>query len=200
MRRRSPEMPSDTRYARAATARRSPNARLYSAVPRSSQCPSIVIAHAPYFFSVAAFVSSAVLPSSVISLLSYSKNTGFSGELRFRSSSELDAMASSRSGSGGTSVGSRTGSGGPGTREAEAGGAEDGGGGGGILATGGFLAPQAAAVISTMTRAPRAAVEDSLIPALLRSFGPIGLVVIADVGDLFHILAVTRNNEHLCLA
>ncbi len=37
-----PECPAKRDTRRAVTARRSPNARLYSAVPRSSQCPSIV--------------------------------------------------------------------------------------------------------------------------------------------------------------
>src|SRR5206468_9677003 len=111
-------MPSDTRYARAATERRSPNARLYSAVPRSSQCPSIVTAQVEYFFNVAALSSSARCASDDRSLLSKSKKTGLSGELRFRSSSDADEIASSRTGSGGTTVGSATGSGGAGGREA----------------------------------------------------------------------------------
>src|SRR6476469_2643601 len=51
-----------------------------------------------------------------MSPLSYSKNTGFSGELRFKSSSDAVAIASSRSGSGGTVVGSGAGAGGAGGR------------------------------------------------------------------------------------
>src|SRR5437879_5163670 len=52
------------------------------------------------------------------SALSYSKKAGLSGEFRLRSSSEADVIASSRTGSGGTIVGSATGSGGAGGREA----------------------------------------------------------------------------------
>ena len=52
----------------------------------------------------------------MISLLSYSKNSGFNGELRLMSSSDADAIASSLTGSGGTMVGSATGSGGAGGR------------------------------------------------------------------------------------
>src|SRR5947199_2763655 len=109
-------MPTDTRYVRAATARRSPNARLYSAVPRSSQCPSIVTVQLGYFLRTAASASSTAWPAALTSALSSSKNNGLSGELRFRSSSEADAMASSRTGSGGTTVGSATGCGGAGGR------------------------------------------------------------------------------------
>src|SRR5579872_4775946 len=81
--------------------------------------------------------------SWVSSLLSYSKNAGFRGELRLRSSSDAEVIRSSRTGSGGTMVGSATGSGGagglaPGAPEPAA-----GGGGGAGRATGGFLARQA---------------------------------------------------------
>src|SRR3954454_6202568 len=109
-------MPSDTRYARAAAARRSPNARLYSAVPRSSQCPSMVTAQVPYRFNSAALASSARWPSGLKSLLSNSKNTGFNGEFRFRSSSDAEEIASFGTGSGGTLVGSTAGFGGAGGR------------------------------------------------------------------------------------
>src|SRR6266487_2131354 len=118
MRSRSAEIPRDTRYARAVTARRSPNARLYSAVPRSSQCPSIVTAQFVYLFSSPAFSSSVFCATGLNSSLSYSKKTGLSGEFLFRSSSDADVIASSRTGSGGTTVGSFTGSGGDGGRAA----------------------------------------------------------------------------------
>src|SRR5262245_46124828 len=111
-------MPSAIRYARALTARRSPNARLYSAVPRSSQWPSIVTAQLPYFLSSEAFSFSVCWASVDSSSLSYSKKTGLSGEFLFRSSSDAAAMASSRTGSGGTEVGSATGGGGGGGRDA----------------------------------------------------------------------------------
>src|SRR5579862_6864865 len=130
-------MPSDTRYARAATARRSPNARLYSAAPRSSQCPSMVTVQVGYFFKMAAFALSTAWPSALMSLLSRSKKTGFIGELRFRSSSDADEIGSSWTGSGGTTAGSATGSGGAGGRVA---GVVDAGGGGvGRTTGGGFL-------------------------------------------------------------
>src|SRR5262249_11728674 len=71
-----------------------------------------------------------------------SKKTGFSGEFLFRSSSEADEIASSRTGSGGTIVGSATGSGGAGGREDVP--AEDVAGCGGAgRATGGGFFPHA---------------------------------------------------------
>src|SRR3954471_7678343 len=140
-------MPSETRYARAAIARRSPNARLYSAVPRSSQCPSIVTAQLVYRFSSEALSSSAFWFAALSSLLSSSKNTGFSGEFLFRSSSDADEIASSRTGSFGTAIGSETGTGGAGGRAGVEGVA---GGGGGIgRATGGVFLPHAAAPAQT---------------------------------------------------
>src|SRR5436190_8292621 len=145
-------MPSDTRYVRAATARRSPNARLYSAVPRSSQWPSIVTAQLGYFLSTDALASSAAWPFASTSALSYSKKTGWSGELRFRSSSDAEAMRSSRAGSGGTTVGSAAGSGGAGGRCA---GAVVAGGGGIGRATGGVFLPHPANI--TIERTNRAA-------------------------------------------
>src|SRR5260370_21901593 len=117
------------RYARAATARRSPRARLYSAVPRSSQCPSIVMVQLAYFFNSAAFALSVVCPCALTSLLSSSKNSGCSGELRLMSSSEAERMASSFTGSGGTIDGSATGSGGAGGRVVELPPVAEGGGG-----------------------------------------------------------------------
>src|SRR6185436_20824198 len=96
---------------------------------------------------MAAFSSSAAFPASVMSLMSYSKNTGLSGEFLLRSSSVADEIVSARTGSGGTMVGSRTGSGGAGGLDPEAS-ATSGGGGGIGRATGGFFPPQAAASIA----------------------------------------------------
>src|SRR5262245_20845128 len=117
-------MPSDIKYARVFTARRSPNAKLYSAVPRSSQWPSIVTAQVAYFFSTLAFSFRTCCSALLSSSLSYSKNTGLSGEFLLMSSSDADAIASSRTGSGGTIVGTGTGVGGAG-----GGGVDDEGGG-----------------------------------------------------------------------
>src|SRR5688572_5868513 len=142
-------MPSDTRYVRAATARRSPRARLYSAVPRSSQCPSIVIAHVGYFFRTAAFACSISRPASLTSALSKAKNTGCRGESRFKSSSDRPDTSSLANGGGG--IGSRIGAGGSAGRVAVL--DEGGGVGGGGRATGGcaFLHP-AAPISSTRHR------------------------------------------------
>src|SRR5262249_38367490 len=84
-----------------------------------SQCPSIVTAQLAYFFSMAALSFSACCPADVSSSLSYSKKTGLSGEFLFRSSSDADPMLSSRTGSGGTFAGNRSGSGGRGGGGAE---------------------------------------------------------------------------------
>src|SRR5580704_6350021 len=111
-----------------------------------------------YFFRTAALASRTPGASPAISLLSYSKNTGLSGELRLMSSSEADAMRSSRSGSGGTMVGSATGSGGAGGRppvDGDEGGAAPGGGI--ARATGGFLPPHAEATTVNTTRTASAA-------------------------------------------
>src|SRR6187455_2754105 len=100
----------------------------------------MVTVQAGYCFSTPAFSLSARCASDVSSLLSYSKNAGLRGEFLFRSSSDADEIRSSRTGSGGTIVGSATGSGGAGGRDAEPDPAGVGGGGSG-LATGGFLPP-----------------------------------------------------------
>src|SRR5580692_2415284 len=110
-----------------------------------------------YFFRTAALASRTPGASPAISLLSYSKNTGLSGELRLMSSSVADAMRSSRSGSGGTMVGSATGSGGAGGRAADDG-VEGAGAGGGIArATGGFFLPHAETATVNTTRTSSAA-------------------------------------------
>src|SRR3954453_18485725 len=102
----------------------------------------MVTVQAGYCFSTPALSLSARCASDVRSLLSYSKNAGLSGEFLFRSSNDADEIRSSRTGSGGTIVGSATGSGGAGGRDAAAD-PPGGGGGGRGLATGGFLPPQA---------------------------------------------------------
>src|SRR5688572_227569 len=131
------------RYVRAATARRSPRARLYSAVPRSSQWPSIVITHVGYFLRMAAFACRIVRLASFTSELSYSKKIGCSGESRLRSSSDLPDTSSAGSGCGG--IGSRTGGGGSGGSVDAVG----GGGAGGVgRATGGWLFRQPATPIN----------------------------------------------------
>src|SRR5262249_49422436 len=114
-------------------------------------------------FSVAAFSSSARWPSRLKSLLSSSKNTGFSGELRFKSSRDAEEIASVGTGSAGTRIGSSTGCGG-------AGGLPPGspvfvvGGGGVGRATGGFFFPHAAVV---STHATATAISVRFIVAVL---------------------------------
>src|SRR5262245_46223060 len=112
----------------------------------------MVTAQLGYFFNVAAFSSRVFCASALRSLLSYSKNTGFSGELRLRSSSEAEAIASSRTGSGGTTVGSATGSGGAGGRELPLVDVVPGGGGGIGRATGGVFLPHAATLMTMSSR------------------------------------------------
>src|SRR3954453_9126992 len=113
----------------------------------------MVTVQAGYCFSTPALSLSARCASDVRSLLSYSKNAGLSGEFLFRSSSDADEIRSWRTGSGGTIVGSATGSGGAGGRDADPDPAVAGGGGGTGLATGGFLPPQAL-TISTQSISP----------------------------------------------
>src|SRR4030095_4563856 len=111
----------DARYALTALARRSPSARLYSAVPRSSQCPSTVIAHVEYFFSTSASAVATARPVSSSSALSSGKKIGFSGELRFKSSSDRLATESSpRRGATGTESSTRWGGAGRGGSSAGA--------------------------------------------------------------------------------
>src|SRR5687768_16750551 len=146
-------MPSDTRYWRTDSARRSPSARLYSAVPRSSQCPSIETIQVENCFSVSAFLVSAAWASLLISALSNAKNTGWRMPFLLISSSE-PMSALEMPGSGGTLTGgaSAIGSGGVGGRVSVA----VSGGGAVGRATGGFLPPQAeAATVSASKRADR---------------------------------------------
>src|SRR5215218_9069989 len=98
-----------------------------------------------YCLSRPALSLSARWASALRSLLSNSKNAGFSGEVRFRSSRDDVAMRSSRIGSCGTIVGSATGSGGDGGRFVVSP-PEPSGGGGAGRATGGFLPPHEATI------------------------------------------------------
>src|SRR5437899_1435664 len=98
-----------------------------------------------YRFRTVAFSVNAVCAGVSSSALSRAKNTGLSGELRLRSSSDADEMESLGTGSGGTTVGSATGSGGAGGRAAAVDAAAGGGGGAGLV-RGGVFFPHAAAV------------------------------------------------------
>src|SRR5262245_10453003 len=107
----------------------------------------MVIVHVACCLRTAALPSRTCWPSADRSLLSRSKKTGLSGELRFKSSSDADETASSRTGSGGTIAASRTASGGAvGLAGAVL---ADGGGGTVGLAIGGFFL-QSAAVTTTV--------------------------------------------------
>src|SRR5215510_10766018 len=75
---RSACTPRDTRYVCVAFARRSPRARLYSAVPRSSQWPSIKTSSLGLAVSQAAFASRIFASPGRMSALSKSKWMGLS--------------------------------------------------------------------------------------------------------------------------
>src|SRR5262245_26481541 len=157
-------MPSDRRYVLTATARRSPSARLYSAVPRSSQWPSTVIIHVGYLRMTAAFAVTVARPVSSSSALSSGKKAGLNGESRFRSSSERALMLSSAivSGSGGTGSASVDGGGG-GAGAAAAGGVNGGAG----CANGGCFFPHAAAVRLSKTSTTPAVVVSLCISGFI---------------------------------
>src|SRR5262249_32902454 len=75
---RRPElMPVVVRYSLAVLARRSPSARLYASVPRSSQCPSIWVLTEGFAFKKAAFLSRIARASGRRSYLSKSKLTSW---------------------------------------------------------------------------------------------------------------------------
>ena len=89
-------MPSETRNVFTAIARRSPSARLYSAVPRSSQCPSMVTTQLWIFLHDLGIRRGCRTSGSSRSALSTVKNTGFSGDsdsgrrvVRFAASRQL---------------------------------------------------------------------------------------------------------------
>ena len=86
-----------------AFARRSPRARLYSLVPRSSQCPSISTRFSAFDFSQEALASSVFASSGRMSCLSYSKKMSFKASMAANSFGEgLGAAgpASARRGAG----------------------------------------------------------------------------------------------------
>src|SRR6188508_2033732 len=148
-------MPSETRYVLAERARRSPKAKLYSAVPRSSLCPSIVTAHVEYFLSTSALAIRTFCPSSSMASLSYLKKTG--ARIPFLLTVSISSPASGSEEttgvSGGSTGGGSGGVGGAGrvgvTDPGNCPGCEDGG----VVppATGGFLPPQAAMTASSPT-------------------------------------------------
>src|SRR5688572_11310758 len=202
-------MPSDTRYVLTATARRSPSARLYSAVPRSSQCPSISTIHVGNFFNSSAFPATIARPWSSSSALSRPKNAGFNGELRFSSSSERLPIESSASGSAGTgsdsSIRSLGRGAGPGAA-VTAGGVATGGAG---RATGACRRAQPATtspinirttnvdrVTLTISR-PRSASSYQLPATTYQLVRPRRRAVVPVARDLLHDAAVTPDGEHL---
>src|SRR5580765_3319454 len=148
-----------------------------------------------------AFASSTALAAGSISALSRAKNTGRSGELRLSSSSVADAIASSRTGSGGTVVGSTDGRGGAGGRAGVGAGGvalATGGGGGSGRATGGFLPPHPRATTVAAISTNSAGFAIDIVCSILS--GPVGLVVVAGPRHLFQVPAVPCNREDLCLA
>src|SRR5690349_6306968 len=120
-------------------ARRSPSARLYSAVPRSSACPSMVITQVEYFLMISALALSACCARLSTSELSKAKNTGWNGEFLLMSPMSRDEIGSSATGSGGTGRGSDTGVGGAGGRFASGVDEATGGGVGRAIGGAGFL-------------------------------------------------------------
>src|SRR6516162_1333627 len=122
---RVPATPRLTKYSLTALARRAPSARLYSALPRESQCPSIVEAVLPHFLSQSASRCSGGLASSRSSALSRSKYTSWSGRSAFNCSSDFCAKICSSVSALGRGAG------------AGAGGGDGGGGGAGVTAGGG---------------------------------------------------------------
>src|SRR6266849_335982 len=90
-----------------ARARRSPRARLYSFVPRSSQCPSMSTRSLPRVFSQAALASRVLASWGRMSDLSKSKYTSF----RFAFSSNWVGLAAGAGVGDGTTVGGGVGAG-----------------------------------------------------------------------------------------
>src|SRR5687768_425929 len=105
-----------------------------------------------YFFSTSAFSTAVARPTSSSSALSTAKNTGFSGELRLRSSSVRFEMPSSASGCGGTGNASSIRVGGAaGGAVVTAGGAAMGGGAGASTGVGRRLQADTATIGASMT-------------------------------------------------
>src|SRR5687768_5989878 len=157
---------------------------------------------------IAALSCNTRCPSALTSALSSKKNSGFSGESRFRSSSDLPAIESSDTGSGGTGIGSLTGCGGGGGPVGPP--VAVGGGGIGRATAGCFFAHALIVnVISTartinLSCLMRTSLEpcpwniwnllELLEPLLLR---PMRSRVIAIAGDLPEIPAVPIDGEDL---
>src|ERR1700682_6464879 len=115
----------------AALARRSPSARLYSLVPRSSQCPSISVSWSGLALSQAALASSVLASPGRIADESKAKYTARSASLILYSSAGGDA------GGGGAGVAASGAGAGAGTGTGATGaGAGAGVAGGGAAATG----------------------------------------------------------------
>src|SRR6267378_4669447 len=88
-----------------AFARRSPRARLYSLVPRSSQCPSISTRCSAFDFSQDALASSVFASSGRMSYLSNSKKTSFKASMAANSFGEGLGAAGPASGAAGAGAG-----------------------------------------------------------------------------------------------
>src|SRR5688572_29749580 len=190
---RSGGTPSDTRNVLTATARRSPRARLYSGVPRSSQCPSMVTTQLEYFFSTSAFSAAVARPASSSSALSTPKNTGFSGELRLRSSRVRLEIPSSASGCCGTGSASSTRcGGGAGGGVVIAGGAATDGGGAGAR-TGGWRRLQADTATSR-TITTTVSLNVMRMRLLIR---PVGCLIVSGPRDLPEAPAIAADGEDL---
>src|SRR5688572_28810766 len=190
---RSGGTPSDTRNVLTAMARRSPRARLYSGVPRSSQCPSMVTTQLEYFFSTSAFSAAVARPASSSSALSTPKNTGFSGELRLRSSSVRLEIPSSASGCCGTGSASSTrcGGGAGGGVVIDGGAPTDGGGAGARI--GGWRRLQA----DTATSRTITATVSLNVVRMRLIIRPVGCLIVSGPRDLPEAATVAADGEDL---
>ena len=168
-----------------------------------------------YFFSTAAFSCSTCWPSALTSELSSSKNTGWSGESRLRSSSDFEPIGVLGAASGGTGTGSVTGSAAAAAPAAVV--VATAGGGGIGRATGGLLlrarghdhrqqddqnqsAPLACLVSSHQTFS-RTVVEPRNRSGTVALYcDQCGVVVVAVARDLPHVPAVAIDGEDLAAA
>src|SRR5258705_6722716 len=128
-----------------AFARRSPRARLYSLVPRLSQCPSISTRFSAFDFSQDALASSVFASSGRMSYLSNSKKTSFKASMAANSFGEGLGAAGPASGADGAGAGAAglgaAGGGRAGARGAGAGPAAGAGAAAETRAAGLFAAP-----------------------------------------------------------
>src|SRR6266487_6780529 len=129
--------PRFVRYSFTAFARRDPRARLYSALPRESQCPSTLTCVLVHFFIQSASFWSRPFASSRISDLSRSKRTSSSGRSSLSCATDLRAKISSSV--RGRGAGAGAGGGGAGGGGGVTGAVGVGGGGGAGAAGGTFL-------------------------------------------------------------